>query len=106
MPLPWPTSLVVKNGSNMRSCTSAAMPGPVSETDSSTISPSTFLRQLVHTSGTRPTMAHGHADLPARSHRVARVDGEIHQYLLELDRIEQHGWRVVVEVGLEGDSRG
>ena len=30
MPLPLPTSLVVKNGSNMRSMTSAAIPGPLS----------------------------------------------------------------------------
>ena len=52
-----------------------------------------------------PDDAHRHADLPARTHRIARVDGEIHQHLLELDRVEQHRWRIVVKVRLQSDRR-
>jgi hypothetical protein len=39
MPVPWPGSLVVKNGSNMRSRTSGAIPFPVSLTVSFTYRP-------------------------------------------------------------------
>ena len=53
MPLPLPTSLVVKNGSNMRSSTSARMPGPVSATESSTKPPAKPWRQLAHTAPAR-----------------------------------------------------
>ena len=52
-----------------------------------------------------PDDAHRHADLSTRPHRIARVDGEIHQHLLELDRVEQHGWRIVVKISLKADCR-
>ena len=35
-PVPLPSSLVVKNGSNKRACTSGVMPAPVSVTVSAT----------------------------------------------------------------------
>jgi len=35
-PVPWPTGLVVKKGSKMRSSVAASMPGPVSRTLSAT----------------------------------------------------------------------
>jgi len=37
-PVPWPTSLVVKNGSNTCGRTSGGMPGPVSATSTTTLS--------------------------------------------------------------------
>ena len=48
MPLPLPMSLVLKNGSNMRSMTSGPMPVPESATESWANSPLNVCLQLEH----------------------------------------------------------
>ena len=44
--MPWPTGLVVKNGSNTRLRSSSGMPGPVSATSTSAQSPSRAVRSV------------------------------------------------------------
>ena len=75
-PVPSPGPLVVKNGSKARSATSGAMPVPSSET-----------RDLDAVAGA----ADGDRQRPAVGHRVAGVDGEVHEHLLELRAVGEHG---------------
>ena len=88
--MPLPTSLVVKNGSKILSRTSAGMPCPVSCTSTSTYSAGD--KRLLVEGGAvlRRHVARAQHDAAALAHRVARVDDEIDDDLLEL-----------VEVGLD-----
>ena len=88
--MPLPTSLVVKNGSKILSRTSAGMPWPVSSTSISTYSAGDerlFLEVGAFGGG---KVARAQQDVAAVAHRVARVDDQIDDHLLEL-----------VEVGLD-----
>ena len=95
MPLPLPTSLVEKNGSNMRSSTSGRMPDPVSRTATSTMSCScTCLRQEAQVHSQRVHHPHPDPERARALHGVAGVDAQVHQHLLELHRVEQDRGRV------------
>ena len=65
-PVPWPGSLVVKNGSKICARSRGATPGPLSATRSSTASPSA-------------ARVDAHAAAPA--HRVGGVEEQVHQHL-------------------------
>ena len=54
----------------------------------------------------RPGMAHRDRDVPVGADCVARVDREVHQYLLQLDRIEKDRRGIVIQLGMQLDSRG
>ena len=51
----------------------------------------------------RPGASKRHADCTACTHRVACIDRQVHQHLLELDRIDQNRGRVVIELDGERD---
>ena len=67
--MPRPFGLVVKNGSNARSAVSGDMPSPSS---------ATVMRTWPPDAGDR------HGDAAAARHRVAGVEHQVHQDLLEL----------------------
>ena len=80
MPLPLPDSLVVKNGSNMRSlhlgrdARAGVLDGELDE-----LARRPAARQLAQTRSCVARAADAHADRAARRHRVARVDAEVQQ---------------------------
>ena len=82
--MPLPTSLVVKNGSKILSITSGGMPVPVSATS---ISDDVARRHAGQAEAARllgRDVAGADRELAAVRHGVARVDGEVHDHLLEL----------------------
>ena len=84
--MPWPTGLVVKNGSKMRAWTSGSMPTPVSLTLSCTYSPQRDADAAVPL-GVRLVQLGDlgrDGDPAAALHRIAGVEHEVHQHLLEL----------------------
>ena len=90
-PVPTPTSLVVKNGSKMRSSTSGAMPLPVSATTSRTYSAASGrvagrdrARRL------EPTDSSATRSLPAGRHRLHGVGAQVHHHLVHLRRVAEH----------------
>jgi hypothetical protein len=74
-PVPAPSSFVVKNGSNARSTTSAPCHAVVGHGDAHAA------RRPVDADRQRPSLGH----------RVARVDGEVDEHLLELARVGRTG---------------
>ena len=84
-PVPSPISFVVKNGSKMFSSSSGAMPVPVSATRDARVGSLVEMHRLGRD-----------AQRPAVGHRVARVDGEVHDDLLELPAVGDDGHHVRV----------
>ena len=96
-------SLVVKNGSKIFSFTSGVMPVPVSATSSSTYSPGLkpcsrnfWLSAVGHVGG-------ADRELAAVRHGVARIDGEVHDHLLELVQVRLDRPDVAAVTDLELD---
>ncbi len=90
----------------MRSTTSRVMPCPVSVTHSSTQSPSMVPRQLAHASAWacsgRTVTVHRAGPVDG----VARVDAEVEQHLLELQRVDAHRRQLPADVSaIELDRR-
>ena len=85
-PLPLPDSLVVKNGSNTRFSTSASMPTPrVADTDRHEVAGLDLRDDRCRT----PRRARRSACAPSGvrlGHRIARIDGQIQDRVLELAR--------------------
>ena len=82
--MPRPISLVVKNGSNMWARISGVMPFPVSATDSSTYRPGVIGWRARANVASISTTAARMRNLAACRHRIAGVDGEIDDCLLDL----------------------
>ena len=99
-PVPLPTGLVVKNGSNARSSTSAVMPQPVSVTLMRTYSPRPDVADLV---GLQGDVGGADAHHAGAVHRVAGVDREVDDGVLELVRIDVGRPGVGGEVDLDLD---
>ena len=81
-PVPLPTSLVVKNGSKARACTSGVMPWPLSVISTTTWSPS---RRVANRS------------VPVPVHRVDGVVDEVGPHLVQLRRVDLDRREVGVE---------
>ena len=86
IPVPFPTGLVVKNGSNMRRRVASSIPQPVSLTASRAYRPGTAEGKVFNQSASR-SMVFVSIMLPPLRHRVARIDDEIHQHLFEMTGI-------------------
>ncbi len=88
-PCPRPIGLVVKNGSNTRSTyRPSAMPVPVSLTHTETYWPGSS--SLCAPCGRRATCcAVSMVMLAAVRHRIARIDAQVQQRVLELVRVDQ-----------------
>ena len=89
-PVPSPLGLVVKNGSNARSMTSWGIPVPVSLTFRLTYRPGASPTRLAAWSASTLGAGGGDDELPAARHRVAGVDGQVDQDLLDLAGVGQH----------------
>ncbi len=92
-PVPLPTPLVVKNGSNTRGSVSAAMPAPVSV--SSTRHEVAAQAVDLGLAG-QPDLAHRDRENAAIRHRVARIHAEVQQRELELARVDADAARSVL----------
>ena len=90
-PVPSPTSLVVKNGSKMRSRTSGAMPCPVSRTVKRMYGPGLRFRMGECALGGKDHSVQ--ADFqhpPGLAHGMRGIRAEVHEYLLHLGGVGQH----------------
>ena len=99
-PVPLPTPLVVKNGSNTRGSVSGGMPAPVSVssiTRKSPCKPSTSAP-----AGQRDPANRQREDAAIR-HRVARIDAEVQQRELELALVGADAARAVLRHGPDLD---
>ncbi len=97
--MPFPTGLVVKNGSKIRRRVASLIPSPVSRTSKLDVAPRlepVARRVDPHRRGLDDERASG-------GHRVARVHHQVHQHLLELPAIGAHPGQAGAEPGLEGD---
>ena len=84
-PGPFPSSLVVKNGSKILDFVCCVHPCPVSATTISTYFPAMTVDASAHTFDPAPHFGrHGQFAL---AHRVARVHREVHKHLLHLRRV-------------------
>ena len=88
-PVPLPGSLVVKNGSKTCACTSAVMPQPVSLTREHHVAARARASCCAgHRSRVAASTLRGLDGQPAAlRHRVAGVDGEVQDHLLDLARV-------------------
>ena len=89
-PVPWPTSLVVKKGSNSRSRASSGMPGPSSATVISVQSPSRRVEKVI---------------VPLLAERVDRVVEQVRPHLVELGAVDGDLRQRLVVVALDLDVR-
>ena len=103
--MPTPVGLVVKNGSNARFITSRVMPLPVSLTATMTYCPGA-ISAPVCSDIVLVEMAVGGLDgePAAVRHRVARIDGEIEDRVLELVRIDRRLPQAAGQHGLDRDG--
>ena len=92
----------MKNGSKARALVSAFMPVPVSVTASSTYGPATTANGSPSIERVSSTLAVSIVSA-RRGHRVARVDGEVHQHLLELAASALTGHRSSDEIRAQLD---
>ena len=99
--MPWPEALVVNIGSKAREATSLSMPTPVSETSSRTKRPGSTPGIGHRLGGPSSTLPVSKVSVPPPGHRVAGVDGEVDQDLLDPGRVV--GERP--EVGLAAAAR-
>ena len=90
--MPWPTGLVVKNGSKIWAWVDASMPRPVSLTDTMHVRP-----RADHSAGVPVAVVAAehhrrgfHREAPAVRHGIARVEREVDDDLLELRPVGLH----------------
>jgi hypothetical protein len=86
--VPFPCSLVVKNGSKMRACVSRSIPVPVSLTASITYGPAFTGRWLSRVALVEYDVGRLDGELSARGHRVACVHHQVENDLLDMTRID------------------
>ena len=86
--MPWPSGLVVKNGSKARAITSGVMPVPVSVTQSETYWPGGRSRSR-RGAVVEPFVGGLDGQPAAVRHGVARVDAQVEQRVFELVGIDQ-----------------
>ena len=98
-PVPLPVGLVVKNGSKSRAIVALSMPHPVSVTASSTYRPGATLSWLGAYAASSSTSAVSIVSAAAPRHRVAGVDGEVREDLLDLARVGLDAARVGARAG-------
>ena len=98
-----PTSLVVKNGSKILSMISGGMPVPVSSTSTSTYSPIGMPLYWNFALCVGADIGGAQRELAAVGHRVARIDHEIDDHLLELREIGLHRPEVALRHDVERD---
>ena len=97
-PVPWPTGLVVKNGSKMRARISGVMPAPVSRTVSRGVRAGLQLggSRRARSASTRAGSTRT-SQRAALLHGVRGVGREVQEHLVELRLVGEHERRALVE---------
>ena len=103
-PVPLPLSFVVKNGSKILDSVSESMPVPVSRDRHLDVIARLQTRVRRHADLVELDVSQLDGDLPAARHRIARVDDEIHQNLLDLGRIGEHGRQIGPDLRRDTES--
>ncbi len=103
-PVPCPTGLVVKNGSNRRRRVSASIPEPVSRHRQLDVVSGAQTGHGPASRGLDPARRGGDPHHAALEHRVAGIHDEIHHHLFELRRFGAHHDRSRGERELEVEA--